>query len=199
MITAVRLKPIDKRLNFRMATYVSAASRTKYTSGNDWSPSPFRLVTSKAELKELAAIPQFEIAEFEDMDALREHIQDEMEGRARRGLPAVRAQVMTGTGAGHEELAAKGSKRGADKLPAAANGPASDPTKTNTGRQPADGDGAADDDGDDKAEAPKKGADAEKGASAKGTEGANGKTNGKAKGSAAEKPKVRSVRPGGDD
>ncbi len=192
MITAVRLKPIDKRLNFRMATYVSAASRTKYSSGNDWSPSPFRLVTSKAEITELRAIPQFEIMEFEDMDALREHIQNEMEGRARRGLPAVRAQVMSGTGAGHEELAAKGSKRGTDKLPAAANGPTSDPTKANTGRTPADAEG--DDDG--KADA-KKGADSAKGAA----KGATDKANGKAKGSAADKqqPKARSMRPGDDD
>lgn len=197
MITAVRLKPIDKRLNFRMATYVSAASRTKYTSGNDWSPSPFRLVTSKAEIKELSAIPQFEIMEFEDEAALREHIQDEMEGRARRGLPAVRAQVMSGTGAGHEELAAKGSKKGTDKLPAAANGPSSDPTKTNTGRPPADADGS-DDDADKEAD-PKKGEDSAKGA-AKGSKDAAAKENVKAKGSAADKqPKVRSMRPGDDD
>ena len=138
MITAARLKPVDKRREFRMRTYVSAATRTRYTGGDSRNPSPFRIVEDREEIRELLEIPQFEVLEFNDLAHLQEYIQQEMENRARMGLPAVRAQVMTGTGAGHELQASAQPRRSAvDKLPAAAVPPASDPTKTNTGRKPA--------------------------------------------------------------
>jgi hypothetical protein len=132
-ITAVRLRNIDKKRNFHMATYVSAASRTKYASGTDRSPAPFRLVDDRSELLELREIPQFEILDFDDLDHLKEYIQQEMEERARLGLPAVRAQIMSGSGVKHESQVVAPRKTALDKLPAAAT---SDPTKTNTGRKP---------------------------------------------------------------
>jgi len=132
-ITAVRLRNIDKKKSFRMATYVSAASRTKYASGTDRNPAPFRLVSDRSELLELRDIPQFEILDFDDLDHLKEYIQQEMEERARMGLPAVRAQVMSGTGLAHESMVVAPRKTALDKLPAAAT---SDPTRANTGRKP---------------------------------------------------------------
>ncbi len=137
-ITAVRLKPIDRTRNFGMRSYVSANSRTKYTSGSDQSPSPFRVINNDAEAVELSAIPQFELLEFDDMDHLREVVQAEMESRARVGLPAVRASVLDGPGIGRSVVGNSAKPRRAviDRLPAAATTPASDPTKTHKGRQP---------------------------------------------------------------
>lgn len=132
-IMAVRLRPIDKKRNYHMATFVSATSRTKYTSGTERNPSPFRILAEPREAVELREIPQFEIMEFEDMADLQEHIQQEMEQRARMGLPAVRAQVISGSGVSHEEQVVAPRKTALDKLPPAAT---SDPTKTNTGRKP---------------------------------------------------------------
>lgn len=140
-LTAVRLRPVDKRKNWGMRTYVSANSRTKYTSGDEAHPSPFRVVTSQKEIAELQSFDQFEVLEFDDMEHLKEFIQQEMEQRARVGLPAVRAAVMSGAGKTLNEVAPPRKAPAAARLPAAASGPAhapaSDPTKTNTGRQPA--------------------------------------------------------------
>lgn len=133
-ITAVRLRNIDKKRAFHMATYVSAASRTKYSSGSDRIPAPFRLVADRSELVELRDIPQFEVLEFDDMEHLQAYIQQEMEERARLGLPAVRAQIMSGSGVAHENQVVAPRKTALDKLPSAAT---SDPSKTNTGRKPA--------------------------------------------------------------
>lgn len=136
-ITAVRLRPRDKRLNYGMATYVSANSRTKYMAGTDRNPSAFRVTNSAKELEELSVFQQFEILEFDDLEHLRGFIQNEMEERARVGLPAVRAAIMTGSGAGKiVEDQARPRKAVIQRLPAAVAGPNSDSRKTNTGRAP---------------------------------------------------------------
>ncbi len=130
MITVVRLKPKDKRKNCLMRTYTSAHSRTKYTAGDEINPSAFRIVKSQEEIKELQRFPQFEILQLDSMDQLKEHVQQEMEERARVGLPAVRAPIIA--------TPAKDRVRPKpqSKLPPAANGPASDSKTTNLGRKP---------------------------------------------------------------
>ena len=136
-LTAVRLRPVDRRKGWGMRTYTSANSRTKYLSGTDRDPSPFRLVRSDKEVAELQHFDQFEILEFDDMAHLKEFIQQEMEQRARVGLPAVRAAIMSGPGKGHAvEDVPRPRKAAASRLPEAAKGPVADPTRTNTGRQP---------------------------------------------------------------
>lgn len=135
MITVVRLRERDKRKGYLMATYVSAATRTRYSAGNINEPSPLRIVESKSELAELKDIDQFEILEFEDKDELQEFIQTDMERRARSGLTAIRAQIQTGTAAAHDAAVAAPRKTALDKIPAAAKDK-DDPTKSNTGRKP---------------------------------------------------------------
>jgi len=138
MITAVRLKERDKKAGFLMRTYFSAHSRSKYTAGEHGQPSAFRLVKSRGELEELSRFPQFEILEFDDMDQLNEFVQQEMEERARKGLPAVRAAIMGGAGSPMVQKKVTPRKRSAhDRLPPAATGVPSDPGTTNTGRKPA--------------------------------------------------------------
>ena len=135
-VIAVRLRPVEKRLNFLMRTYTSARSRTKYTAGTDSNPSPFRIIKDEAEIKELSILPQFEILSFNDMDHLREFIQGEMETRARVGLPAVRAAVMNGAGVGQiVEAAPRPKKTVIDRLPPEASGVTG--PRANTGRAPA--------------------------------------------------------------
>lgn len=143
-IMAARLKPVDKRRNFLMRTYVSANSRTRYEGGTEFSPSQFRIVEDPSEIRELQEFQQFEILEFDDKDHLREYIQQEMEQRARLGLPAVRAQVVSGTGIGHEvQASAPPRKTVMDRLPPQATQDAqtaasgvSSASRTNTGRPP---------------------------------------------------------------
>lgn len=156
MITVVRLRERDKRLGYLMATYVSAATRTRYSAGNINEPSPLRIVESKAELAELKEIQQFEILEFADKDALQEFIQSDMERRARSGLPAIRAQIQSGTAAAHDAAVAAPRKTATDKLPPAAQ--KDDPTKSNTGRKP---EGAAETSAADKTDIDRPGEDEE--------------------------------------
>jgi len=138
MITAVRLRERDKKAGFLMRTYFSAFSRSKYTAGEHGQPSPFRLVKSQGEIDELSRFPQFEILDFDDMDQLNEFVQQEMEDRARKGLPAVRAAIMGGAGAPLAQKKVTPRRRSAhDRLPPAASGAPSDPGRTNTGRRPA--------------------------------------------------------------
>lgn len=130
-IIAVRLKPVDKQRKLLMRSYVSATSRTKYTSGTDNNPSAFRLVSDQREIAELAQIEQFEAFEFDDLDHLREYIQQEMEQRARVGLPAVRAAVVAANG---KALGTEVPRKTVmDKLPPAAVAPPGAPQK---GRRP---------------------------------------------------------------
>jgi len=135
MITAVRLRAYDRRKGHRMRTYTSAATGTKYTAGTATSPSAFRVVRNKTELRELSEFPQFEILEFDDMDHLREVVQSEMESRARQGLPAVRAPIMGGP-SGRSGATKHVRPSVSDRLPPAASGPVTDSNTTGKGRQP---------------------------------------------------------------
>lgn len=94
MITVARLKEFDKRKGYLMKSYTSYHTQTKYVVGKMGLPSPLRVIKHKGEIEELKEIGQFEILEFEDEAALREHIQTEMEIRARKGGPATRAEII---------------------------------------------------------------------------------------------------------
>lgn len=96
MIHAVRMRERDARKAFHMATYVSAATGTRYTAGTASIPATIHVVDSPAELAELGEIPQFQILTLPDEEALKALIQREMEERARGGLPAVHAYVERG-------------------------------------------------------------------------------------------------------
>jgi hypothetical protein len=75
-----------------MRSYTSA-SGSRYTAGTESNPSQLRLVSDPRELAELREIPQFEILTAPNEQALREHLQTEMEARARVGGSAVRAAI----------------------------------------------------------------------------------------------------------
>jgi hypothetical protein len=96
MIHAVRMRERDARKAFHMATYVSAATGTRYTAGSAAVPATIHVVENAAELAELGEIPQFQILTLPDEEALKAMIQREMEDRARGGLPAIHAYVERG-------------------------------------------------------------------------------------------------------
>jgi hypothetical protein len=136
MITAVRLKERNKRKNHLMRVYFSAASRSKYTAGENGHPSPFRIVKNQAEISELSQFSQFEILKFDDMAHLQAFIQQEMEERARLGFPAVRAAVMGDSGSDVIMKKVTPLKTAHDRLPPVAIPKRSDASVTNTGRRP---------------------------------------------------------------
>lgn len=94
MIRAVRLKEQDKRTGNLMRGYTSSHSGTKYLAGAGGIPSPLKIVEDPKEIAELREIDQFEILEFADEEEMAEHVQLEMEARARLGGPAARAQIL---------------------------------------------------------------------------------------------------------
>lgn len=90
---AVRLREPSKLRGFLMRSYTSA-SGSRYTAGTEASPSQLRLISDPRELAELREIPQFEILTAPNEQALRDHLQTEMEARARVGGAAVRAAIV---------------------------------------------------------------------------------------------------------
>lgn len=90
---AVRLREPNKVRGFVMRSYTSA-SGSRYTAGTEGNPSQLRLVSDPRELAELREIPQFEILTAPNEQALRDHLQTEMEARARIGGAAVRAAIV---------------------------------------------------------------------------------------------------------
>ena len=136
MITAVRLRERDKRKGYNMRVFISATSRTKYTAGEGGNPSPFRVVRDHRELEELDRFPQFEILEFEGMEHIQQFVQQEMEERARVGLPPVRAAILGGATRRIEAKAVRPRMSAHERLAPAAVSAPSDPNATNKGRQP---------------------------------------------------------------
>jgi hypothetical protein len=92
-VNAVRLRPLNKKLGHKMASYVSYVLGIRYKAGTTTLPSSWRIVNNQSELAELRSIPQFEHRTFGDVDELEKLIQDEMETGARLGMPAVRAKI----------------------------------------------------------------------------------------------------------
>jgi hypothetical protein len=94
MITAIRLKERDKRANFLCRSYTTGAG-TIFHAGQHGLPSPVRIITDPQDIAECRTVPQFEVLELPDEQALARLLNREMEGRARRGQPPVRAEVST--------------------------------------------------------------------------------------------------------
>lgn len=92
MITAIRLREWNKKLNHLMRTYTSV-NGTMFRAGDDRFPSPLRVITDPAVIAEVRGIPQFEVIEVEDARELDARLTTEMERRARMGAMAVRAEV----------------------------------------------------------------------------------------------------------
>lgn len=92
MITAIRLRERNKKLNFLMRTYTSV-NGTMFRAGDERYPSPIRIIVDPQVIAEVRAIPQFEVLEVEDVHALDARITAEMERRARMGAMAIRAEV----------------------------------------------------------------------------------------------------------
>lgn len=93
MITAVRLQKCNPKKGFMLRTYVSANSETRYNSGEGDIPSGWRIVSDQDEIAELKERLQFEFKVVDDMGALRELVQLEMEAEARIGGAPVRAAI----------------------------------------------------------------------------------------------------------
>jgi hypothetical protein len=91
MITIARLRAYQQP-TCPLRSYTSTAG-AQYLSGTRGNPAPFRVVTSASELREIQAVAQFEIRAFENEQGVLAFLDEEMEGRARAGLPAVRSAV----------------------------------------------------------------------------------------------------------
>lgn len=98
MFKAARLRERNPKLGFGMRTYTSATTGTKYVAGHVGKPSALRVVKDPREVKELQAIAQFEVLDFETAKELYDLLQIEMEQRSRMGQSAVRAEIIAEEG-----------------------------------------------------------------------------------------------------
>ena len=92
MITAARLRERNVARGHLMRSYTSSFGH-RFMAGSEGTPSPIRIVDNAAELAELMQVAQFELMEFESVEALEAFIQGEMESRVRSGAVNVRAQI----------------------------------------------------------------------------------------------------------
>lgn len=91
-ITAARLRPYNPRGGQPKRSHTTHDGAV-YRSGTEAVPSPLRVVSNRAELRELEALPEFQILTFANEAEMRTFLEQEMYGRVRLGAAPQMAQV----------------------------------------------------------------------------------------------------------
>lgn len=99
-ITAARLRPYNKR-NGQPKRSHTTASGVVYKAGTQDVPSPLRIVESRADLRELEQLPEFQILTFADRAELDRYLEQEMYSRVRLGAAPQMAVVQGPGGDSH--------------------------------------------------------------------------------------------------